>query len=562
MWAAPRATALLALTLTAGACSGPPTATPSPEPTTSAPPVVVTSTPDAVQQTDVRTLRYALERDPAFIEPGQTMDGEGDLVVDALFDSLTRVSEDLLTVMPAAASGWTVSEDGLTTTFDLRPGGRFHDGTPVTADDFVRAFNRITDGTRASPSFAAADLSKLVGFEASQSDGSPLDGVRSLAPLTLQIRTSSRDPALLRSLARPTMGPVPEVADDDPEAFAQRPVGNGAFQMAQPWEHNQFIRLQRMPGHRDVPGVDEIIFRIYAGSEGQAWNDLQSGLVDVVTVPPDEVEAAARLFGRGEAGLVGPGLLDAPSTTTYFYGFDVRRPPFDDARMRRAVSLTIDRERIVAELVAGTRVPLGAIVPPRIPGAQPGICDHCVYDPVAGRALVDTVLDPDGDGVRAEISPIVLSHNRGGTHGAIADLVAQDLRDELGLEVQVVSQDLQEHVASIRAGETNIFRSGWQGGSTQVSFLEPLVSGTSPDNLGGYVNPVLDELLRQAAADGETADDAALLRQAEILALDDVAVAPMHVYRHRLVVNDAVAGFRMSADGAVDLTNVRVERQP
>lgn len=525
-------------------------------------PVTVAPTAAPVEPTDVRTLRYALERDPASIEPGFTLDSEGDLVVDALFDSLTRVSQDLRTIEPAAASAWTVSEDGLTTTFELRPGGRFHDGTDVTAEDFVRAFTRMVDGTGARVSFAGADLSSVVGYDETRMTGVPLEGVRAITPLTLEVATTRRDSALLRTVARPTMGPIPLSAIEAPAAFSERPVGNGPFQMAQPWEHNQFIRVQRTPGHRDVPGVDEIIFRVYAGSDRQAWADLQSGLVDIANVPPSEVETAAELFGRGADGLNGPGLLDAPTTTIYFYGFDVSRPPFDDARMRRAISLTIDRERIVDELVAGTRVPLGAIVPPRIPGAQPGICDHCVHDPAAARVLVEQVLDPDGDGVRTEVAPIVLAHNRGGTHGAIAELVAAEIRSALGLEVTVVASDLDDQLASIRAGEIDIYRGGWQGGTTALSFLEPLLSSTSSDNLGGYANPVVDDLLARAAVADSNDELVSLDRQAEILALEDVAIAPMHVYRHRLVVDDAVVGFRMTTDGEVDLTDVRVERQP
>lgn len=551
--------------LVLSACVGGPAAAP-PSPSPSATPTVTTPAPTGPTSTeiapaeDVRTLRYALDRDPASIEPGFTSDPEGELVVDALFDSLVRLGDDLATVEPEAAESWTVSEDGRTWVFTLRPGGRFHDDTPVVAEDFVRAFRRIVDGTSGRRTFAGQRLAAVVGYDAAVRDGVPLSGVRATGELELEIQLSRPDAGLLVALAHPTMGPVPPAAEEDPRGFGERPIGNGPFRMAEAWEHNQFIRVARTPGHREVPGVDEVVFRIYASSPGQAWDDLRTGLVDVATVPAEDVTAARLGFGTGEGGLVGPGLLDAPGTAIYHYGFNVAAAPFDDVRVRRAVSLVIDRDAVVTGIAPGTRRTLTAIVPPLVPGAQPGACAHCVHDPEAARALMAEVRDPDGDGVEdVVLPPVVLRVDRGETNAAIADLVATAMRDELGLEVAVETATLDDHMAALRAGEMQVFRSGWQG-TTATTFLDPLFRSTSPDNLTGYANPEVDALLDAAAATGDDVARTAVLRQVESIVLGDVVVAPMHVYLHRVVVADVVEGFVLRPDGHVDLTDVRVER--
>lgn len=532
-----------------------------PSPTSSASPDDATGGSfDLPPAADVRTLRFAIEQDPIGISPGFTGDAEGDLIVDALFDSLTAVGDDL-GVVPGAATSWSVSDDLLTWTFVLAPGGRFHDGTAVTATDFVRSFNRIADGTSPMPSLAAPRLAGVRGFAASQDGGVPLEGVQAVDERTLAIDLVRPDADLPRRLGHPTLGPVPQAAALTPLAYNERPVGNGPFQMAADWEHNQFIRLARVPGHPDVPGVDEIVLRIYAGSGAQAVRDLKAGLVDVATIPVSSLASAREQFGRGTDGLVGPGVLDGPSTAIYYLGIDTSRPPFDDVRLRRAMSMVIDRGALV-NLAQDSRDVLTALVPPGVPGARRDVCDHCVRDVDAARALVAEVRagDPEVEGDEIQIPTIVLRHDQGVTNAAIVTEIAEDLRRELDLDVEVAAAPIAEHVTAIAEGRADLFRLGWQGELFLDSFLSPLLQTGSPDNLTRYSRPEVDALLAEAAATLDDAGRAALLQQAEDLALADAPILPIHVYRHRLVVSDEVEGFVLRPNGSVDLTAVRVER--
>jgi ABC-type transport system substrate-binding protein len=153
------------------------------------------------------TLRIGLAADPVSLDPRFVADEEGELVVGALFEPLVRLNASGRPI-PGAATSWEVSEDGTTFTFDLRE-GRFHDGTAVTADDFVRTFERIADGTALPRSFLAYLLEPVVGSAEAAEAGGGLAGVEAIDASTLRIELSAPQPRYLRTLADPSLVPTP-----------------------------------------------------------------------------------------------------------------------------------------------------------------------------------------------------------------------------------------------------------------------------------------------------------------------------------------------------------------
>jgi oligopeptide transport system substrate-binding protein len=550
---------LLTLSLLVTACSRTPAADPSPSPT---PEAAAPSPTPSPSPTDRRggSLRYGLAGDPDAIDPRFVSDDEGSLVVDALFDSLVALDDDLA-VVPAAAASWEVSEDGTTFTFTLREDGRFHDGTPVVAEDFVRSFRRIADGTAEPRSLIAFQLEPIAGFAAAQEEGTPLEGVEAVDARTLRITLDEPFPEFLSVLSRPGLAPVPPAADEDLEAFGENPVGNGPFAMAEPWQRGQFIRVARADDHPDEALLDEVVFRIYAGDPGfeSQYADFESGQIQVSEVPAARRDEAVERWGLAD-GTTGPGVLAGLTSTIYYYGFNLDVAPFDDVRVRRAVSLSIDRDRIAAEVLEGLREPADAIVPPPIPGSQVSPCAHCRFDPEEAAALLAEARE---DGVTLEEVEIV--HNDGPTHEAIAAVVAEDVREVLGLEVTVRSLGLQEYVAGLRAGDMQVFRLGWQADyPSPGSYLVPLFSGDNVgiDNLTRYDVAEVTDLLAGARAEQDAEARVEAYRLAERRILDDVALAPILFYRTGQVVADGVNGLTVSALGAVDLTRVWLDDAP
>lgn len=341
-----------------------------------------------------------LVRDPLSIDPRFVADAEGAIVVGALFEPLVRIDVDG-EVVPGAASTWEVSPDGTRFTFTLRP-ATFHDGSPVTAADFRRSFDRLVDGTATPRSYLGYLLEPVRGSRQTAGRGEPLAGLEVVDERTLVIETSEPRPGFLLTLADPSLVPLPPQADEDLDVFAAQPIGNGPFAMAEPRDPGRFLRLTGVADHHRAPAIDEVVLVVYPDDPTgeRQWEDLLEGQLQVAALGPElRAEARAR-FGSSPDGYTGPGVLDGLTSELYLYGFNTTTPPFDDPRVRRAVSLAIDREALAEEVMLGLREPARALVPPPVRFSQPRACDHCRYDPEAARALLAEV---DGERLEAAV---------------------------------------------------------------------------------------------------------------------------------------------------------------
>lgn len=495
------------------------------------------------------TLRYALT-EPASIDPALADDDAGLTVVDALFDSLTARGPEG-DVVPAAAEGWEASGDATVFTFRLRRGATFHDGRPVTAEDFHRAFTRVVAGTAESSPSSPHLLEPVAGFEEARRTGAPLAGVRAVDETTLRIRLREPLASLPAVLAHPQLGPVPPAAAEDPGAFAHSPVGNGPFRMEAAWDHGATIALAGTePEGGAGPLLDGVDFAVYAGPEAhtRAFEDFRAGELDVSPVPPDRLEEAAAEFGRPADGRTGAGLLTRPAPSLTFLGFGTERPPFDDPAVRRAFSLLVDR-RAVAALDDSLGRPADSLVPPGIPGHAGGTCDYCAFDPEGARTLL----------AGKEVGPVRLLVTEDPRARATARRIARDVRAATGIEVQVASAPVPEFLEAVRGCDTGVFRFTWEmehPTPDDLVFRLFASSRIGEANVGRYRSAYTDSLLTRARRTTEAADRRDLYRRAEARILDDAAVAPIAYGRHSLVVAPAVQGFLLSPAGGADLSRV------
>ncbi|MFT5223511.1 MAG: oligopeptide transport system substrate-binding protein [Glaciecola sp.] len=499
------------------------------------------------------SLRIGLGSNPRSIDPRFADDQDGLLVVDALFDSLTRHDGEL-TPVPSAAIAWRVSEDARTWTFTLDSQATFHDGSLVSASDFVRAFQRIADGRATPRSFQAHLLRDVVGWAEAQAKGVPLAGVRSTSLGEFEIQLLRPNADLADILVHPSLAPVPSGADERP-GWASSPVGNGPFAMAEPWAPNQFIRLVRASSR---PVLDEVLFRIYADDLGNArqFLDFEAGQLHVAQVPSGSLVAALEQYGSAGDGADGAGVIDGAWATTYDYGFDTTRAPFDVAEVRQAVSLLIDRERIASEVMLGTRDAATGLLPLGLLGAEPRTCPWCRFAPEEARQLLEDagiVLDPE------VIGPLVLIHNQGSTHAQIAALIATSITAELGLELEVRELGLQEYAQALRNHEGHLFRMGWTSEHPMASsYLEPIFATSSlgGDNVTGFSDLQTDQLLRQSASTLERSERVLLGQQVQQRVAQLAPLAPVLDYRLYRVVDLRVRDFVMNPMARVDLARV------
>lgn len=545
------------------ACTAAPTVGPAPTPSAPGTPFPSSSaTPSTPPDADLPTaiplpvtptsrLRIGLDRDPSSLDPALVTDDAGLMVVDAVFDSLTRMSDDLTQVLPAAAESWEVSADGLVWTFDLREADEWHDGLPVAASQFVRAFSHVATNADGAEPFNAHLLSSVAGWGDSQERGVALAGVRAPSTDTLEVTLTSPLADFPAVVSHPALAPR-RLSLGSPD----RPVGNGPFRLDDPWAHNQFIRVTAVETHHDAPSVGEVVFQIYAGTGSASLQvaDFRAGVLDVAQVPPLEVDEVRTEFGVSEDGYSGPGLLEGVTDEVYWIGFNTAAPPFDDPDVRLGVSQLLDRDMLIERYTASTRTRATGIVPGGLPGSGAIDCAPCRHDPLnAAVLLADLAARVDG--------PVRILTVDGVTNRAIADSLADALRDVTGVRVVVEAPPLGEWLARVRGPSLQVFRGGWEaswpamGGVLAPSFHSSHVGG---DNLVRLADPAVDAAIEDAQQ-VEGLEALPSWQAVEQQVADVAAVAPVFWYRHNVVVADDVAGFTMDPSGRVDLSRVVVD---
>lgn len=492
------------------------------------------------------TIRVALGNDPLSIDPRHIADDEGEQVVRALFDGLVDLAPDG-SIVAAAASSWTVADDGLTYRFLLRE-DRFHDGTSVTAEDHAASLLGVLDPDRA-PLFRQDLLAALLGADAAEvEEVRSSGGIEVVGERELVLRLSRPDPLLLHRLTDPVLVPLPASARRTPETFAQQPIGNGPFRMVGPREPGEFIRLAADPTHPSPPFVDGLVLQIYASDRDrmQRWDDLLAGRLQITAIPADRRDEARERFGVPLDGRRGRGLYEEPGASLYAYGFAMDVAPFDDPVLRRAISAAIDREALAALLEDAGVEPATAILAPSL-GGTPADCAHCRYDPVLAGQLITDWREGSADDT---VQPLItLSYPRGDGHVVIAERIAADLERVLGLEVRLQSLGLGALVRAVSAGDAPLFRYGMRaslgGGAAARSLLDPAFRPGTVENWVRFDDPDMVGLL-----DGlHAGSDPDLARAVEARVLATAAVVPLLWTRPDLVVHPDVIGFRRDVSG-------------
>lgn len=528
---------IAAATLLLAGCDPAATAPVLPTPAVSA---AATSTADAAGPG--ATLRWAV-REPAAIVPTTAVDEAGLLVVDTLFDALTTIDADGM-VRPSAAVQWTPSDDGRRWRFTLRGGATYHDGTPVRARDVARSW-ALSVGNGVT----GAHLRDVVGYrDVRAGRETQLVGVRALDARTLEVRLERPDMGFPTVVAHPTLAPVPEVATTARASYAKRPIGNGPYRMSEPWNTDEFIRVERDGGwrngarERSDDRVREVLFRIL--DPDAAYVAFQQDRIDVASLPAGALQQALRTYGPAD-GNRGPGVVAAAMPSLYFLGLQVDQAPWDDVELRRALSRAIDRRALVDAQDDLGLDPARRIVPPVLPDRGAVVCSTCLHLPSLAAA---TFAD-------ADVDEVTLTIDAGGGHERVAERIRTDLA-AVGVDLEVQELPFDEFLAAVESGDAELYRFGWQApDATPGAMLEAVVRSEVPvergdgANYGGYASQRVDNLLNRARRADTAARRRTLLARAERQALADQAIIPLFTYRQRTVIADRVAGLTVTPWG-------------
>ncbi|WGF87643.1 peptide ABC transporter substrate-binding protein [Marinivivus vitaminiproducens] len=477
--------------------------------------------------------------DPETLDPHKTSTVYEAHILRDLFEGL--VAEDAAgELIPGAASSWTVSEDGLVYTFALNPEGRWSNGEPVTADDFVFSMRRLVDPATAAQ--YATMLYPIQNAEAVNTGGMPADqlGVRAIDPATLEVTLAEPTPFFLELLTHQSAYPVNPASVEELGSDFIRPgqmVSNGAYTLTE-FIPNDHITLKKNPEFHDAANVAiDTVNYFPTEDRSAALRRFQSGeLLSNDDVPVEQIGWIRENMGEQ--------FISCPYLGTYYFTVNTQKPPLDDVRVRRALSMAIDREFLAEEIWGGTMLPGYSLVPPGINNyGEPAYLDYkdlSMFDREerAAELLAEAGYGPDNP-LRVEIR-YNTSENHRNTSTAIASMW-----EPLGVQVSLVNSDTATHYALLRErGDYDIARAGWIGDySDPQNFLNLLVSWNPRFNYARWENPRFDELMRQSAKTADLDERARLMQQAEAIVAEEEPYFDLLTYASKNLVSPKLKGF-------------------
>ncbi len=495
--------------------------------------------------------------EPVCIEPVDLEESEGVQVGQALFDALAAYDAVTGELIPAAADSWETNEDATVWTFHLNKDAKFHDGTPVKAQDFVYAWNRLCDP--ANKSNVSWHLEAVKGWGAMQDgDATELEGVRAVDDYTFEATLEYSYADFEFVVGNPTLGPVPQAVIESmgQDAFAEAPVGNGPFMMAPgtKWDHNQKISLVKFDDYYgEKPNIDGIDYMIYV-DPAAAFLEFEAGNLDFTSIPSGQIETTKGKYGVTDDGYTGnPGKQTylGDELAIYYADINLNDPFMADLNVRKAISLAINRQTICDVAMEGTRNPSDNFIPNGIPGYEPGAWPYSKYDLEAAKQYLADAGYPDGVGA----PEVTLSCNSGGSHEQIWTLVQADL-EALGLTVKQEYTEWAAYLEKLQADEYQIGRMGWIGDYPIFdNFMFSVFYSESANNYSNYDNPEVDAMMKEARSTADT--DARIAKWQEInkIIAEDVPAIPIMAYRHGRVCSDRTNNLVFSAMGLLDFTH-------
>lgn len=470
------------------------------------------------------------------LDPAQARSIEQVLVAAQLFDSLTGYDPTTLEPVPALAAGWEAAPDQRRWTFRLRPGAVFANGRAVTSADVKYSFERVA--RRGSGSPGAELLQAVSGYGAFRNGAPDLAGVTAPSPDVVKIALDQPMAVLASVVASPVLSVVAKEAVEAEVPFAEAPVGSGPFRLVSAEEG--VLSLAPSPGVGAAVALAGVDVIQYADLRA-AYVAFTRGQVDWARVPPDEVETAARRYGDGAF---------RPFVAELFFGFNLRSPKLGDARVREAIVRGIDRRAVVAAVYHGTATPAAGIVVDGLPGAQADGCARCGHDPERSRQLLAEVFGPGGP------PEVTLDYDADGTQEAMARVVQASLAS-VGIPVTLRPTSPQTYDRHILSGDQEVFRLGWIAAyPSPDAVLWPLFRSGSVDNLTGFAEPAVDDLLSAARSEADPARRTALYQEAERAIMDAVPVIPMAQLQLQSVVSRRVRGLIVTSMGTFDAAAV------
>ncbi len=476
-------------------------------------------------------LRVGVGR-PATLDPAEaSASDQSELVaVDLLFDSLTTMAPDAVSATPSLAERWTPSADLKVWTFTLRTGSRFGNGRAVTATDVKYSLERVAKHGAASLTATRLDL--VTGWQAFvDGTAAELAGVRVVNDRTVEIDLDTALSVLPELLSNPLFGVVPrEAVEAAAPAFGASPIGSGPFRIT--GRDGDVIHMVRAsPGRALLDGIDLHVY----DSLDSAYDTFTAGKLDWSPVPTARAAEAADAYGVD--GFV-------PFAADLYFAFNLVNPKFADVRFRQAIVKAVDRQALANAVYLGRGTVLSGVVPDGVPGHVADACgDPCAFNVDAAKALVVAVFPGGG------VPEVQLDYYEGTTEDAVAGIIEADL-EAVGIPAAKRVHTFDEYQTFVTSGQEELFLLGWVGVyQLPDAYLGPLFTTGSRDNVTGFADAGVDQLLASARASTDPAARQRAYEQAERAILGFAPLVPLIQFETHSVVADRVQDLVVGVGG-------------
>ncbi|MFD6564436.1 ABC transporter substrate-binding protein [Micromonospora profundi] len=493
--------------------------------------------------------------------PSNTTETGGGKVIDWLWTGLVEYPNDGGAPRNALAESID-TKDSKVFTIKIKKGTKFHDGTEVKAKNFVDAWNWAAyspNGAQNGTFFSDIDgFDKTYTSDPDGPDGpqkapeptaKEMSGLKVVDDQTFEVTLAAPTAVFPTKLGYSAFMPLPDAFFTmKPEEFGKKPIGNGPVKFVS-WDDNVLIKLTRFDDYnlRDKMKIKDVDVKLYQ-DETAAYNDLLANNLDFMEVVPTSALAGDKWkTDLGDRG------ISTVTPSTAFIAFPIYDKRFQDARLRRAVSLSINRQEISDKIFFGTRKPADSWANPLTPGAKPGNCTACKFDPTTAKQLLT-----EAGGFQGEM---VLYYNADSSHKDWMDAVAQQIKTNLGIEARaegvptfaVFRQNINAHKM------TGLYRAAWQQDYPDVeNWVNPLFITGGSSNDGLYSNKEVDALAKQASAAPSLEASHEAFAKAVELVDKDVPSIPVYFYGQQSGHSEKIKKLELTNVGELDITSVEL----
>ncbi|WP_395301519.1 ABC transporter substrate-binding protein [Enterobacter sp. ECC-175] len=476
--------------------------------------------------------------EPASLDPHKVESDVEFNIISDLFDGLVSVSPKG-EIQPRLAEKWE-NKDNTVWTFHLRPGITWSDGTAITAQDVVWSWQRLVDPKTASP-YASYPGSMRIANAAEIAEGkaSPQSlGVKAIDDATLEVTLTQPNAAFLAMLAHPSLVPIDKVLVGRYGEKWTKPehiVTSGAYKLSQ-WVVNERIIAERNPRYWDnAHTVINKVTYLPITSEAADVNRYKAGEIDIVyTVPINQFALLKKTLGSE---------LDvSPQLATYYYEFNTARPPFNDARVRLALNLALDKDIIAEKVLGQGQRPAWLISQPDIGGVTLKNPDYASWPMDKRIAEAKKLLAEAGFNADHPLS-FNLLYNTSESHQRIAIAASSMWKKNLGVEAKLQNQEWKTMLDTMHTHNFDAVRYAWIADYDDAStFLNNFRTGDS-QNTTQYSNPAFDQAMSDAAKAKTAQARGTYYQKAEDLLSRDVPAIPVYHYVRTHLVKPWVGGF-------------------